>query len=260
MRHLNRLGLGIGAGACAAAILAMFAVPATAQDGGVRAAPWYLKFSHQDLDTITVPFKDGSSQTYYYMTFTLQNTGKVDAHCAFQVRADISASGRSKGRLIALPASVPEEVIRRIANVPDLKNVQQINQMKVIKPGTTVHGIAVFGSFDREWDTAHVTVSGVEPRVLHCRVRKYANGFVVPHRAYGVHNAGVKAKAGKDDVGKDAYVVLAHDVVWGMHYTRAGDEFAPHLDNINRVREGWEVSDNPAPKIVLTKTAVFGGG
>ena len=58
----------------AAALLLILAL-----GGGVNAedtvAPWSISFSHKPLDVITVPYKDGSATTYYYMLFTLKNDG-----------------------------------------------------------------------------------------------------------------------------------------------------------------------------------------
>ena len=49
--------------------------------GGVEAqdaaAPWSIRFSHKPLDVITVPYKDGSATTFYYMLFTLKNQGRA---------------------------------------------------------------------------------------------------------------------------------------------------------------------------------------
>ena len=100
----------------------------------------------------------------------------------------------------------------------------------------------------------------LEPYVLDCRVRTYGNGFTLAHRAYHAHNSKVLNAKDKNDTGSVKYVILKHNVQWSMRFTRAGDEFAPHLDAINLVWEGWTVLSKPAPRIVLEKKPTFGAG
>ena len=128
--------------------------------------------------------------------------------------------------------------------------------MKTLKAGASIRGIAVFGTFNREWDIATVTVSGLEPQALHCRVRQYGDsGFTLAHRAYYHHNNRVRQKAGKGAETTEPQVVVSHDVIWKMRYRREGDEFGPHLDPIIMNGEGWDVVN---PKIVMEKKVPFG--
>lgn len=234
---------------------------------GEAAAPWFLKFSHGPLDVITIPFRDGSSQTFYYMTFEVENGSTVDALLGLHIRAVVTTDGGKKSRThFASPSPDAEEAIRRITRAADLKNVQEINKHNaaqaqgVLKPGEKLRGVAVLGTFDREWDTAVLTVSGLEPRAIHCRARKFGDGFTLAHRAYREHNDRVR-KAAPEDSGTDVYAIVQHDVHWKMTWLREGDEFEPQMDFSGRVvleGEGWTVSEDPAPRIVLEKKPPFG--
>ncbi len=235
----------------------LLGVPASGQGAS---APWYLKFSHDALETITIPYKDGSSKTLYFMTFTLKNTGKVEAKLNLQIVATVETARRERKRLLAMPHAGAEEVVRRISNTPGLLNVNKINKLGKLGVGKQVRGIAVFNAFDREWDDAVIAVSGLEPYVLNCRIRAYGNGFTLAHRAYHATNSKVLKAKDKNDAGSVKYVILKHDVQWSMRFSRAGDEFAPHLDAMYLAWEGWTVSTKPAPKIVLEKKPTFGGG
>jgi hypothetical protein len=120
-----------------------------------------------------------------------------------------------------------------------------------------VRGIAVFGTFHREWDISTVTVAGLEPYARHCRVRKYGEGgFTVFHRAYDAHNKAVLAKAGPEATFEDTYAILRHNVVWSMKFHREGDEFAPQVDRIILDTEGWALAE-PAPEIVAEPKPPF---
>lgn len=249
--------------AVAVGLLLLPLAGAGAAEGDV-AAPWFLKFSHGPLDVITIPYRDGSSQTFYYMTFEVENGSTVDAVLGLHIRAVVTTDGGKKSRThFASPSPDAEEAIRRITRAADLKNVQEINKHAsgVLKPGEKLRGVAVFGIFDREWDRAVITVSGLEPRGIHCRVRKFGDGFTMFHRAYRAHNAAVMQAASQEDKGTDAYAIVQHDVLWRMTYLREGDEFEPHLDFAGRVHldsEEWIVSEDPAPRIALEKQPPFG--
>ena len=131
--------------------------------------------------------------------------------------------------------------------------------MGTLAVGQSVRGIAVLGTFHREWDEATVTVSGLEPAAISCRVRKYGSaGFTLVHRAYYHHNARVRQQAGKDPQFTEASVILQHDVIWKMRYQREGDEYAPHVDPIHLMGESWDVVEDPAPKIVYERKPPFG--
>jgi len=152
-----------------------------------------------------------------------------------------------------------EETIRRIARADDLKNVQQIREAKTLEPGQSLRGIAVLGTFDREWDIATIHVLGLEPTSRRVRVRKYGDaGFTMPHRAYRRHNEAVKEKAGEGAEFKETFAIVRHAVVWTMRFHREGDEFAPHVDPIHLDSEGWDVLEDPAPQIAWEKEAPFG--
>ena len=197
----------------------------TAQDA--RPAPWYLTFSHGPLESHSLTYKDGSAETFQYFTFTLKNATNMDARHALNVKAivDVGNNSRKRKTHIAVPAPNAEEAIRRLSRAADLKNVQQINQMKTLAAGASVRGIAVLGTFSREWDQARIRVSGLEPYTRHCRVRKYGDaGFTLPHRAYFAHKEAVLAKAGKDASFTEANAIVQHDVVWLMKFHREGDE------------------------------------
>jgi hypothetical protein len=156
---------------------------------------------------------------------------------------------------VAVPEPDAEEFVRRLSRTPDLKNVQDINRMGKLEPGAKARGIAVFGTFDREWDVATVTVAGLEPQALHCRARTYGDkGFTLAHRAYYAHNQAVRKAAG-ETAGADVYAVVSHKVIWKMQFHREGDEFAPQLDPIVMDSEGWDVTN---AKIVHVKEAPFG--
>ncbi len=90
----------------------LLGVPASGQDGA-RPAPWHLKFSHDALETITIPYKDGSSTTVYFMTFTLKNTGKIEARLNLQITATVGTDRRKRKRILAMPHADAEEVVRR---------------------------------------------------------------------------------------------------------------------------------------------------
>jgi len=221
--------------------------------------PWALSFTHGDLDTYSLTYKDGSAKTFYYLTFTLANHTKVDAPTHVVIKALVGSDPRKQKLMIALPAPDAEEALRRLSRTPDLKNVQEINALGTLKAGQTVKGIAVFGTFHREWDIADVTVAGLEPYARECRVRKYGDvGFTVFHRAYYDHNRRVLAKAGADAAFEDVHAIVRHNVVWKMKFHRKGDEFAPQVDRIFLDEEGWEVAD-PGPEIVFEPKPPFRG-
>lgn len=216
------------------------------------APPWSITFSHKSLDVITVPYRDGSARSFYYMLFTLKNGGKTDAPTGLHIKALVGSDPRKQKVMRALPYHDAEEYVRRMSRTPALKNIQAINAMKVLKAGESVQGIAVMGTFDREWDIATVTVSGLEPIGLSCRVRMFEGaGFTVAHRAYLRHNRAVLGKAGEEAEFTEAFVILRHDVIWRMVYNREGDEYAPQTDPIYLDTEGWDVVAKPAPAIVF---------
>lgn len=231
------------------ALLGLLALllPAGAQD---ETPPWVISFTHGPLETYSVTYKDGSAKTYYYMTFAVKNRAQVAAPLHLSIKATVTSGLKKTTVMPALPAPDAEEAIRRLSRAADLKNVQEINQLKTLEAGASARGIAVFGTFNREWDGATVTVSGLEPYARHCRVRKYGDtGFTVFHRAYDAHNKAVIAKAGAEATFQDVYAVLRHNVVWSMKFHREGDEFAPQVDRIILDAEGWGLAA-PAPEIV----------
>lgn len=237
------------------ALLLLF-VPAAGQD---PAPPWALEFSHGPLETYSVTYKDGSAKTFYYLTFDIKNDSTTAAPLHVVIKATVGADVKKRKVLPALPAPDAEESIRRLSRAADLKNVQEINKLGELKPGQSARGIAVFGTFHREWDTATITVSGLEPYARECRVRKYGDaGFTLFHRAYHAHNQAVLAKAGADATFQDAYAIVRHNVVWRMQFHREGDEFAPQVDRIYLDAEGWSLSD-PLPEIVSEPKPPFGG-
>ena len=145
-----------------------------------------------------------------------------------------------------------------MARSKDIKNVQEINAMKELAPGQSVKGIAVFGSFNREWDKATVVVTGLEPRAIPTRVRLYgADGFTMAHRAYNSHNKAVKKKAGAEAAYTEPFVVVKHLVALKLGFHREGDEFAPQLDPIYSDFKEWDVLKEPAPEVVLIKKLPF---
>ncbi|MFI5403062.1 MAG: hypothetical protein ACHQ1G_09010 [Planctomycetota bacterium] len=230
--------------------------PAAGQD---PPPPWALDFSHGPLETYSVTYKDGTARTFYYMTFEVKNTSPTPAPLNLFIKAAVGADVKKRKVLPALPAADAEESIRRLSRAADLKNVQEINKLGELKPGDSVRGIAVFGTFHREWDVATITVSGLEPYARECRVRKYGDaGFTLFHRAYDAHNQAVRAKAGADATFQDVFAIVRHNVVWKMQFHREGDEFAPQVDRIYLDAEGWSLSD-PLPEIVSEPKPPFGG-
>jgi hypothetical protein len=245
----NLLGGALGS-------LLLLLAPAAGED---PAPPWALDLSHGPLETYSVTYKDGSAKTFYYMTLELKNGSPTDAPLHLVVKATVGADVKKRRVLPALPAAEAEESIRRLSRAADLKNIQEINKMGVLKAGESVRGIAVFGTFHREWDVATITVAGLEPYSRECRARKYGDaGFTLFHRAYVAHNQGVRAKAGADATFQDVHAIVRHNVVWKMQFHREGDEFAPQVDRIYLDAEGWAVSD-PAPQIVSERKPPFGG-
>jgi hypothetical protein len=243
------------AGGAALALLLLLA-PASGQE---PQPPWAIDFAHGPLETHSLTFKDGSAKTFYYMTFTLKNGSPTKAPLHLSIKANVGADVKKRQLLPALPAADAEEAIRRISRAADLKNVQEINQMKELQPGESVRDIAVFGTFHREWDKATVTVSGLEPYGRACRVRKYGEaGFTLPHRAYSAHNQAVLAKAGADATFQEVHAIVRHNVVWKMDFHREGDEFAPQVDRIFLDMEGWSLAA-PAPEIVSEPKPPIGG-
>ena len=253
MRKLQRNSLGVAA---AVLIVLSLGVSAEAQE----ASPWSLTFSHKQLDVITVPYKDGSATTYYYMLFTLKNGGKGDAPLGVHLKAYVGPKHPNKMKThLALPNKAAEDFVRRIARDKDIKNVQEINAMGTLKAGASVKGIAVFqGTFNPEWDKAVVTVSGLEAHGLKTRVRKYEGaGFTLSHKAYSRHNAAVLKKAGDGAEFTEAGAIVRHEVLWVMRYHREGDEYSPQLDPILLDGEGWDVAEKPGPKIVMELEVPF---
>lgn len=226
----------------AVALLLLF----SAASGEDPQPPWALDFAHGPLDTYSLTYKDGSAKTFYYMTFTLKNGSPVEAPLHLSIKANVGADVKKRQLLPALPAAAAEEALRRIARANDLKNVQEINALKTLGPGESVRGIAVFGTFHREWDKATITVSGLEPYGRECRVRKYGDaGFTMPHRAYQAHNNAVLAKAGAEATFQEVNAIVRHNVVWKMDFHREGDEFAPQIDRIFLDAEGWSLAAPP---------------
>lgn len=231
--------------------------PASGQDA--PKAPWAIEFTHGPLDTYSQTYKDGSARTFYYFTFTLANKTQVAAPLHLVIKATVGTDPKKQKVMPALPAPYVEESIRRLSRATDLLNVQEINKLGTLDPDKTLRGIAVFGTFHREWDAATVTVAGLEPYARQCRARKYGDiGFTLFHRAYGDHNQAVVAKAGTDAAFQDVYAVVRHNVVWKMQFHREGDEFAPQVDRIYLDAEGWSLSD-PAPQIVAEPKPPFRG-
>jgi len=225
--------------------------------GDEPSAPWALAFTHGPLETYSVTYKDGSAKTYYYMTFGIKNTSQVAAPLHLVIKATVGSDAKKRKVMAALPAPDAEESIRRLSRAADLKNVQEINKIGTLQPGESLRGIAVFGTFHREWDVATITVSGLEPYARECRVRKYGeNGFTLFHRAYVEHNKAVLAKVPADATFQDVYAIVHHNVVWKMQVHREGDEFAPQVDRIYMDAEGWSLGE-PDPAIVAEPKRPF---
>lgn len=224
-----------------------------------RPPAWALSFTHGPLEVHSVTYKDGSARSYYYLTFKVENKSETAADLALHFKATVGSNPKKRRVHIAAPEPDAEESVRRLARAPDLKNVQQINKMGKLEPGQSLRGIAVFGTFNREWDVAYVTVSGLESAAIHTRARKFgAAGFTIAHRAYHLHNQRVLQKAGKDPEFTEVYAIVKHDVVWKMKFYRKGDEYAPQLDPIYLDVEGWDVVEDPPPTIVMEKEDPFG--
>jgi hypothetical protein len=219
--------------------------------------PWAIDFTHGPLETYSLTYKDGSAKTFYYMTFTLKNKGQEAAPLHVVIKADVHAGLKTNTMMPALPAPDAEEAIRRLSRAPDLKSVQDINKVGTLNPGDSLRGIAVFGTFNREWDTAAVTVAGLEPYARACRARKWGDaGFTLFHRAYEEHNKAVLAKVAPDATFEDVYAIVRHNVVWKMQFHREGDEFAPQVDRIYLDAEGWSLGE-PGPEIVAEPKPPF---
>lgn len=233
----------------AALVAAVLAGNASAQDA--KAAPWSIKFSHKPLDVITVPYKDGSAVSFYYMIFTLENKSAQDADLGIHMKAVVGSNPRKRKVHLAVSSADAEEFVRRMSRSPGLRNLSQINAMKKLKKGQSVKGIAVFGTFSREWDIATVTVSGLESHGLTCRIRKFSGaGFTVAHRAYRRHNEAVLAKAGDPTKFTEANCIIRQEIIWRMRFHREGDEYAPQLDPIYLDKEEWDVVADPGPQVV----------
>ncbi|MHC4940757.1 MAG: hypothetical protein ACYTHK_17590 [Planctomycetota bacterium] len=229
---------------CAALLAFAFATPSEAEFEA-----WKLKFDYQPLETLIVSYQDGSARTFYALPFTITNKGENDAPLGLHMVAHVGSSPRKRKTHISMPSQDAEVFYRRMARSSEIKNVQQINAMKTLGAGKSVKGLAVFGTFDREWDVARVVVTGLEPRAIPTRVRVFgSNGFTLPHRAYHAHNKAVMKKAGKDADYSDKFVVLKHNVAFEMNFERQGDEFAPQLDPIIARGTNWTVMN---PEIVL---------
>ena len=246
--------------------IAVWALPAlVALLGGVTTAqdttpPWFLTLKAEPLDVVTVTYKDGSARSFYYFVFSLTNKSQAAAELDLHVRAIVGTHPLKQKTHVAVPhldaeelkpdgPDAPDEFVRRLGNAPNLKNVQAINKMGKLEPGESVQGIAVLGTFDREWDKAVVLFTGLESAALTCRVRKYGDaGFTIAHKAYHRHNQGVMNAAGTDAEYTEVDAIVRHDVVWKMTYYREGDEFAPHVDPIHLDTAEWAVLD---PKIVM---------
>jgi hypothetical protein len=229
------------------------------QDEAARDPAWTLTFTHGPLEVHSVTYKDGSARSFYYLTFKVENKSPTAANLALHFKATVGTHPKKRRVLIAAPEPDAEESVRRLARAPDLKNVQQINQMGKLEPGKSLRGIAVFGTFNREWDVAYVTVSGLESAAIHARVRKFgAAGFTMAHQAYHLHNQRVLKKAGKDPEFTEVHAIVKHVVIWKMKFHREGDEYAPHMDPIHLDAEGWDVVEDPAPTIVKEKEDPFG--
>ena len=243
-------------GVAVATLLALaFGGGAEAQDP----APWTITFKHKALDVITVPYKDGSATTHYYMLFTLKNGGSTDAALGVHIKALVGTNPKKQRTHLALPNKAAEAFVRRIARDPDIKNVQEINAMGSLKAGQTVKGIAVFGTFHREWDKAVISVSGLESYGVKTRVRKFEGaGFTLSHKAYTRHNAAVLKKAGDGAEFTETNALVRHEVLWVMRYHREGDEYSPQMDPILLDGEAWDVVAKPGPKIVIELEVPFG--
>ena len=224
-------------GVCVGLLVFAFATPSEAEFKA-----WKLQFEHLPLETLVVPYQDGSARTFYVLPFTVTNKGENDAPLGLHMVAHVGSNPRKRKSHIALPTKDAEVFYRRMAGSSEIKNVQDINAMKTLAPGKSVKGLAVFGTFHREWDVARVVVTGLEPRAIPTRVRVYgSNGFTLPHRAYHAHNKAVLKKAGKDADFTDKWVVLQHNVAFEMTFEREGDEFAPQLDPIIARGTDWTV-------------------
>ena len=243
--------------ACAALLTLAFALPTHAQDDAK--GTWALDFKPGKLDVLVVSYKDGSARTFYYLPFTLSNKSKVKAVLGLHIVANVEGGSRLNNKThIGLPHPDAEVFYKRMARSADIKNVQEINGMKELAPGQSVRGIAVFGAYNREWRSAEVVVTGLEPRAISARVKKFgASGFTLPHRAYYHHNKRVLKKAGKDADYTEPFVILQHSVARKLRFRREGDEFAPQLDEIIPDGFEWDVLQKPAPKIVLEKKPPF---
>jgi hypothetical protein len=237
--------------------LSLLLGPASGQEA--PKAPWAIDFSHGPLDTYSVTYKDGSAKTFYYLTFEIKNGSAQDAPLHLSIKAVVGVGAKRRTMMPALPAHDAEESIRRLSRAADLKNVQEINKVGNLKMGESLRGIAVFGTFDREWDAATITVSGLEPYARECRARKYGTtGFTLFHRAYHEHNRAVLAKVPADTTFQDVYAIVRHNVVWRMQFHREGDEFAPQVDQIYLDTEGWALGE-PGPEIVTEAKLPFRG-
>lgn len=237
---------------CAGLVAVVFASTAQAEPKTFK--PWKLTYEQRDLDVLVVSYKDGSARTNYFVTYTITNNSKNPAPLGIHIVATVGRGRRVKTH-IALPHPHAETFFRRMANSKDTKNVQEINAIKTLAPGKSVKGIAVFGSFDRQWNDVTIRVTGLEPRAIHTRVKKYgSNGFTLPHRAYNGHNKVVLAKAGKEPDFTEHFAVVAQTIQFETKFTRMGDEFAAQLDPIIALGSDWTVKD---AKIVIEKKKLY---
>jgi len=240
--------------ACACLLAMAFAMHASAEDTKAF-EPWAIKFENKNLDVLVVSYKDGSAKTSYYLPFTITNTGKAPAKLGLHMVAHVGTNPKKKRSHIALPHPDAELFYKRMARSKDIKNVQEINAMKMLAPGKSVKGIAVFGSFDRQWNDVTIRVTGLEPRAIHTRVKKYgSNGFTLPHRAYNSHNKGVLGKAGKEPDFTEHFAVVSQTIQYETMFTRLGDEFAAQLDPIIALGSDWTVKN---AKIVIEKKKLY---
>ncbi len=205
-------------------------------------APWRLTFRHGPLDVITINYKNGDARSYMYMRFTLENKSETDATLGgVHFKAIVGTNPRKRKTHVAAPQAEAEESVRRLSRISDLKNVIQIQKMKTLAAGKSVQGIAVLGTWNREWDVTTIHVSGLESGAVTTRVKKYGDLFTVAHRAYYHRNRRVAEKVSDIADFQEVRAIVKHNVVWSMVYSRKGDEFGAQNDPFIFESEGWDV-------------------
>jgi len=248
------------------AVLALLAGPglAVADEEAPKSQRWMLGLTHGPLKIVTVEAPEGRTLTYHYIVLRITNETGLPRDWFPLVKAltDTNRSYVAMGYEHALPD------VRAAEGDEDLVAISATKGK--IEPGQTLETAAIFGPIDPLYDTVRVQVIGLADPIAIYKVERYEVTVETPGVAYTqtgesgeaepisqaltiqdiayvdrnrVVQEALKKAVGEGEVPKPAvqYWEVRERRAYEMVFTRPGDEFGAHDDEILPGGEHWIV-------------------